>query len=467
VQTSSVEKSSVQSWNPAPTKTLVSALAPALCLLALCLLASCWLAPAVTAREAGVESGAPALAAAVEEVTPEIVEIRHWIHRNPELGNREVETARRVAEHLRSLGLEVETEVAHTGVVAVLRGGEPGPVVAVRADMDALPVTEKTDLPFKSTRRTEYLGQEVGVAHACGHDIHTSVALGVASVLASMRDEVPGTVKFLFQPAEEGPPPGEEGGAKLMIEEGVLDAEPRPEAIFGLHSFPDLAVGQLGYQEGPAMAAVDHFLIDIHGEQSHGAYPHLSVDPVVMASQAVMALQTIRSRNLPALEPSVVTVGIVRGGERFNIIPGTVHLEGTVRTFQPEIRDQVQRRMREILDGVTRAGGGSFEMEYRSNAPATINDPELARRVRPGLERAVGEEAVIEVEPTMAGEDFAYFAQRIPGFYFRLGVVAPGTTSGGLHTPTFRASDDAVPVGIQAMAAVVLEYLTGADGAAR
>lgn len=402
-----------------------------------------------------------ALEQAVERVTPQIVEVRHDIHQNPELGNREVETARKVAEHLRSLGIEVETEVAHTGVVGVLRGAKPGPVVAVRADMDALPVTEQTDLPFKSTRRTEYLGQEVGVAHACGHDIHTSVAMGVASVLASMKDELPGTVKFLFQPAEEGPPPGEEGGARLMIKEGVLDTDPKPEAIFGLHSFPDLEVGQLGYQEGPAMAAVDHFLIEIEGRQSHGAYPHLSIDPIVMASQAVMAFQTIRSRNLPALEPSVVTVGIVRGGERFNIIPGSVHLEGTVRTFRPEIREQVQRRMREILEGITAAAGGSFEMEYRSNAPATINDADLSRRVRPGLERAVGADHVIDVEPTMAGEDFAYFANRIPGFYFRLGVVASGTESGGLHTPNFRASDDAIPVGIRAMVSVVLEYLGG------
>jgi len=412
---------------------------------------------------AGTEGAPPGseLQQAIERVTPQIVEIRHEIHRNPELGNREAETARRVAEHLRSLGLEVQTGVAHTGVVGILRGGQPGPVVAVRADMDALPVTEQTDLPFKSTVRTEYLGKEVGVGHACGHDIHTSVAMGVASVLAEMRDDLPGTVKFVFQPAEEGPPPGEEGGAKLMIKEGVLSGDPQPEAIFGLHSFPDLEVGQLGYQEGPAMAAVDHFLIELHGKQSHGAYPHLSVDPVVMASQAVMALQTIRSRNLPALEPSVVTVGIVRGGERFNIIPGSVHLEGTVRTFHSDIRAEVERRMREILDGVTRAAGGSYEMEYRSNAPATINDPDLARRVRPGMEHAVGADHVIEVEPTMAGEDFAYFANEIPGFYFRLGVVEPGTESGGLHTPTFRASDDAVPVGIRAMASVVLEYLGG------
>ena len=344
-------------------------------------------------------------------------------------------------------------------MVGVLRGGRPGPVVAVRADMDALPVTEQTDLPFASTRRTDWLGQEVGVAHACGHDVHTSVALGVASVLAGMRDDLPGTVKFLFQPAEEGPPPGEKGGASLMMEEGVLTDDPAPEAIFGLHSFPDLTVGQVGYIEGAAMAAVDHFLIDLTGRQSHGAAPHLSVDPVVMAAQVIESLQTIRSRSLSGLEPGVVTVGIVRGGERFNIIPETVHLEGTVRTFSDASRDLVERRMREILDGVTTAAGGSYELEYKSNAPATVNDPELSRRVRPFLEQAVGAEGVLDVEPTMAGEDFAYFAREIPGFYFRLGVLDPVHPSGGLHTPTFRASDDAVPVGIRAMTAVVLGYL--------
>ncbi len=402
--------------------------------------------------------------AAVERSAPEMVEIRHRIHANPELGNREEETAAVVAEHLRSLGLEVETGVAHTGVVALLRGGRPGPVVAVRADMDALPVTERSGLAFASTKRTEYLGQEVGVAHACGHDVHTSVLLGTASVLAAVADELPGTVKLIFQPAEEGPPPGEQGGAQLMMQEGVL-ADPAPEAIFALHAFPDLSVGQVGYIEGPAMAAVDHFLIDLEGQQSHGAYPELSVDPVVMAAQAIQALQTIRSRSLPGLAPGVVTVGIVEGGERFNIIPESVHLEGTVRTFSAEDRELVRTRMEEILDGVTRAAGGSYELEYRSNAPATVNDPELSQKMRPALERAVGADRVIDVEPTMAGEDFAYFAQEVPGFYFRLGVEDPDHPSGGLHTPTFRASDDAVEVGIRAMTSVVLHALeTGAPG---
>lgn len=398
--------------------------------------------------------------AAVERALPSIVEIRHRIHQNPELGNREVETAALVARHLRDLGLEVDTGVAHTGVVAVLRGGRPGPVVAVRADMDALPVTERTDLPFKSTKRATYQGQEVGVAHACGHDIHTAVQLGVASVLAGLRKDLPGTVKFIFQPAEEGPPQGERGGAELMMEEGVL-RDPRPSAIFALHSFPDLQVGQIGYTVGPAFAAVDQFRIEIQGRQSHGAYPHLGVDPIVTAAQAVTALQTIRSRTLNPLEPSVVSVGIIRGGERFNIIPEKVYLEGTVRTYSAEARNEIERRMREILDGVTRAAGGSFALEYVRNTPATINDAELAQRARPALEGALGKDAVRLVDPTMGGEDFAYFANEVPGFYFRLGVVKPGTESGGLHTPTFRADDSAIPVGMRAMARLVVETLGG------
>jgi amidohydrolase len=327
--------------------------------------------------------------------------------------------------------------------------------------MDALPVTEQTDFPFRSTKRTTYLGQEVGVAHACGHDVHTSVGLGVASVLASMRDDLPGTVVFLFQPAEEGPPPGEAGGASLMLEEGVFERFPKPEAIFALHAFHDFEVGEVGLNPGATMASVDHFVAKIRGKQAHGAYPHLSIDPVVMAAQAVTALQTIRSRNLPALAPSVVTVGIIRGGERFNIIPEEVRLEGTVRTYDEGIRQQIEARMREILDGVTRAGGGSFELEYRNNAPATLNDAELTGRARETFERVLGEANVYTTEPTMGGEDFAFFANEVPGVYFRLGVVEPGTESGAIHTPTFRAADGSVAVGMRAMTHLVVDYLTG------
>ncbi len=295
--------------------------------------------------------------------------------------------------------------------------------------------------------------------HACGHDIHTAVQMGVASVLASMRDELPGTVKFIFQPAEEGAPPGEEGGADLMVAENVLE-NPRPSAIFGLHALAEMDVGKLGYTPGPSLAAVDHFIAKIQGKQAHGAYPHLSIDPVVMAAQAVTALQTIRSRTLPALEPSVITVGIIRGGERFNIIPMEVHLEGTVRTYDEEIRDVVESRMHQIFSGITAAGGGSYTLDYERGSPATINDEDLGAAMRPTLERIVGTENVVALDPVMGGEDFAYYANEIPGFFFRLGQVVPGTTSGGHHTPTFMADDSSVPIGMKAMAALLIDYLT-------
>lgn len=400
-----------------------------------------------------------AVDAAVERFTEQIIELRHRIHQNPELGNREFQTAALVAEHLRSLGFDEVTEgIAHTGVVGILVGGLPGDTVAVRADMDALPVTEETGYSFASTVRTEYLGQEVGVMHACGHDVHTAVQMGVASVLASMRDEIPGVVKFIFQPAEEGPPPGEEGGADLMVREGVLEG-PRPSAIFGLHTLAGMPVGTLGYAPGPALAAVDHFKIRVIGQQAHGAYPELGIDPIVMASQAVMALQTIRSRNLPALEPSVVTVGIMRAGTRFNIIPDVVEMEGTVRTYSPEVRDAVERRMAEILEGITAAGGGSYELEYDRGSPATINDESLSARMAPTLHGIVGEENVQVLDPVMGGEDFSYFANEVPGFFFRLGITLPGTETGGHHTPTFRADDASVPIGMRAMSNLLLDYL--------
>lgn len=397
----------------------------------------------------------------IERHEDEIIEIRHQIHANPELGNSEEDTAALVAEHLRRLGFDrIETGVGHTGVVAILKGGKPGPVVAVRADMDALPVQEQTDLPFASTKMATWEGREVPVMHACGHDIHTAVGLGVASVLADMRHEIAGTVKFIFQPAEEGPPAGEEGGAPLMMEEGAL-ANPSPEAIFALHAYPEFEVGQLGYTSGPAMAAVDHFYITLKGTQSHGAQPQDSVDPVVMGAQAVTALQTITSRNIHPLEPSVVTVGMFQGGERFNIIPEEVKMEGTVRTYSAEVRDMVERRMGEILGGITSAGGGSHALVYERVTPATINDPDLTKRVVPGLIETVGEDNVKEIDPTMGGEDFAFFSQQVPGFYFRLGTTEPGGESGGLHTPTFKGVDESIPVGIRAMTHVVLEYLDG------
>jgi len=400
---------------------------------------------------------------AVQNASPRMVQIRHQLHQHPELGNREFETAKLIAEYLRGLGLdEVRTEVAHTGVVGVLRGSKPGPVVAVRADMDALPVTEDTPFPFKSTVRATYLGQDVGVSHACGHDVHMAVELGLATVLASLQDRLPGTVVFLFQPAEEGAPPGEEGGAALMVKEGVLE-DPAPEAIFGLHASWNTPVGVLGYTPGPALAASDHFTATIHGRGAHGAQPEVSVDPVVMAAEAIMALQTIRSRNMSPIEPGVVTVGLVRGGTRFNIIPDDVLLEGTVRSYHTETQDLVERRMREILGGVTAAGGGSYELTYERGIPVTVNDVALTERMVPSLERAVGADNVERLDPATVAEDFAYFANEIPGFYYRLGTLKSGTTSGNHHTPTFQADDSAIPVGITAMAYLVWDYLAGAE----
>jgi amidohydrolase len=421
------------------------------------------LAAAVSAP-AAAQGADPAVAAAVDRLTPRIVEIRHDLHQNPELSNRETRTAGIVAAHLRSLGLEVRTGVAHTGVVGVLRGGRPGPVVAVRADMDALPVTEDTPYPWKSVARAEYLGNQVGVSHACGHDVHTAVQMGVASVLAGMRQDVAGTVLFIFQPAEEGSPPGEQGGAKLMLDEGVF-RDIRPEAIIGLHTFAHMPVGQVGYTPGPAMAAADRFIIRIKGRQSHGASPHLSIDPVVMASQAVLSLQTIRSRNLSPFEPSVLTIGLIRGGERNNIIPEQVEMHGTVRTFDPRVQAEVERRMREILEGVTRAGGGTYELQYEKQTPVTVNNPELAARLRPTMERIMGAANVVTVPPTTGAEDFGFFANTVPGFFYRLGTVAPGTTSGDHHTPTFMADDASIPIGMRVMTGLVLDYLSA--GAAR
>jgi amidohydrolase len=396
----------------------------------------------------------------VAKVVPAVTEIRHQIHQHPELSNREEKTAALVADYLRKIGLEVQTGVAHTGVVALLKGGRPGPVVAVRADMDALPVTEETNLPFASKERATYLGQEVGVMHACGHDVHTAVQLGVATVLAAMKADLPGTIKFIFQPAEEGAPPGEEGGAKLMVKEGVLQ-NPKPAAIFGLHASAEMALGELGYSEGPALSASDRWEVRIVGRQSHGARPELSIDPIVTAAEFVQSLQTIRSRTFSGLEPGVVTIGTIHGGQRHNIIPGEVTLSGTIRTFRPEMSALAEARLRTILKGVTEAAGATGEVvRYERGTSATINDTELTRESAPALARAVGAEHVTRMPPWMASEDFSFFADEVPGFFYRLGQVKPGTTSGDHHTPTFLADDGAIPVGIKAMSYLITDYLS-------
>jgi amidohydrolase len=429
--------------------------------LATTLIALSCIAPSVTAQTFDRD-----VSSLVERMAPDAIRSRQQIHQHPELSNREFKTAELVANQLRKLGLDVRTGIAHTGVVGILKGQRPGPVVAVRADMDALPVTEATDLPFRSTTRSTYLGRDVGVSHACGHDVHVAAALGTASVLASLRDRLPGTVMFIFQPAEEGVPPGEKGGAKLMIDEGIF-ASVKPDAILAFHTNgvppdeqgDDERLGRITYTPGPAMAAATRWNAKVRGRSAHGAAPHLSVDPVVTAAEIVLTLQTIRARVLPPLTPSVITVGIIRGGDRNNIIPAEVELEGTIRTFDSAVQDTVEQRMRDIFDGITRAAHATFDLTFDRSHPVTVNDPRLTELLLPTLERLAGKSNVERVPPETGAEDFSYFSSVVPGFYFNIGVVPAGRTSGGHHTPTFYADDDAVPVGMRMMSTLVLDYL--------
>jgi amidohydrolase len=390
-----------------------------------------------------------------------VIAWRRDIHQNPELGNREYRTAGIVAEHLRSLGLdEIRTDVAHTGVVGVLRGGRPGPVVGLRADMDALPVTELADLPFASTVTTEYNGQEVGVMHACGHDVHTAALMGAASVLAGMRQDLAGTVVFLFQPAEEGAPRGEEGGAELMIAEGAVES-PRPDAYFGLHTSP-FPTGLLGWRSGGIMASADEFTITVIGKQTHGAAPEMGVDPIVVASQIVLALQTIPSRQVAAINPVVVTVGKIEGGVRFNIIPESVKLDGTIRTHDPRVQEDVHARIRRTAEGIAASAGATAEVEIRRLYPVTYNDPDLVGVALSSLQRVVSEEGLIQIPPLMVAEDFSFFAQQAPGFYFMLGVNAPGVGYGEAasnHSPYFYVNEDALEIGVRALATLAVDYM--------
>jgi amidohydrolase len=396
---------------------------------------------------------------AIQRVLPEITGVRHHLHQFPELSNREFETAAVVAKHLRGLGLEVQERIAHTGVVGVLRGGRLGPVVAVRADMDALPVTEETPYPFKSTVRAMVDGQEVGVMHACGHDVHTAVAMGVASVLTEHRDAIPGTVMFVFQPAEEGPPPGEKGGARLMLEEGVFERL-KPAAIFGLHTDGEMEVGTVGYTSGATNASSDNFRITLTGRSAHAAWPHVGIDPIVMGAQAVLALQNIRSRQLSPYDASVVSVTQFHGGVRDNISPDEVVLGGTVRVFDEGVRDDVERRFHDILSGIARMNGGRYTLDYRRINPVNVNDPALVERMMPTLASVAGPGRLFQKLPWMAAEDFAWFARQVPALFLHLGTVRPGTVSGNNHTSTFMADDGALPVGMRLMCRLVFDFLS-------
>jgi len=395
-----------------------------------------------------------------KQVEPSVISCRRDIHQHPELGNRETRTSKLIAEKLKSLGIEAKTPIAHTGVVGVLRGGKPGRVVALRADMDALPVTEQVDVPFKSTVRTTYNGQEVGVMHACGHDAHVAILLGVAEVLSKVRDQIPGTVVFLFQPAEEGAPEGEEGGAALMVKEGALK-NPKVDAVFGLHVTSRYPVGEIAWKPGGMMAAVDSFKIKVHGKQTHGAYPWLGVDPIVVASQIVLALQLIPSRQVDTtLAPSVVTVGAIHGGVRNNIIPDDVEMIGTIRSLDKAMRDDIHARIKRTAEDIAAAAGAKADVEITPGYPITYNDPELTEETVPTLRRLAQKTEVVNA--TLGAEDFSVYQQNVPGLFFWLGIRPPNQTAeeaASNHSPKFYVDESGLGLGVRALAHVALDYL--------
>lgn len=417
------------------------------------------------AARRGSPSSAESIERLAEKVEPKVIAWRRDIHRNPELGNREFRTAAMVAEHLRSLGLEVTAKVAHTGVVGILRGGKPGGVVALRADMDALPVKEALDLPFASRVKTSYNGQEVSVMHACGHDAHTAILMGAAEVLAARRAGLKGTVKFIFQPAEDSKPDGEEGGAELMVREGVLE-NPKPDAIFGLHVVP-LPSGVVAWRPGGIMAGVDNFRIVVRGRQTHGAMPWYGVDPVPAAAQVVLGLQTIVSRQVDlTAAPAVITVGIIRGGSQPNIVPAEVELAGTIRSFDPGMRSEIQKRVKGTAEGIARGAGAAAEVSIYGGLPVTFNDPALTARMAPVLEKAAGAGETMTATPVTAGEDFAAYQQRVPGLFFFLGVAPRNAEPGKAamnHSPYFYVDESALVTGVRALAQLAATYLEGAN----
>ncbi|WP_409557742.1 amidohydrolase [Allomuricauda sp. SCSIO 64092] len=393
-------------------------------------------------------------------VEPKVIEWRHDIHQNPELGNREFRTAEKIANHLRSLGIELTTGVAHTGVVGVLKGNKPGKVVGLRADIDALPVTERNDLPFKSTVTSEFLGEKVGVMHACGHDTHTAILMGVAEVLSKNKNQINGTVKFIFQPAEEGPPPGEEGGALLMVKEGVLK-NPDVDAIFGLHINSQTPVGTIRYKAGGTMAAAQSFTITVKGKQSHGSQPWSGVDPILISAKIIDGLQTIISREANLTnEAAVITVGKIKSGVRFNIIPESAEMIGTIRTLDYDMKDHINKRMKEMVSTIAKAYGGEATCEIKDATDITFNDPDLVAQMLPTLQRVAGKENVVNGKAVTGAEDFSYFQREVPGFYFFLGGMTPGnTTPYPHHTPDFKIDDAGMQLGVKAMTELTLDYL--------
>ncbi len=398
----------------------------------------------------------------IAAVESKVIEWRRDIHQYPELSNREFKTAEKIAAHLKSLGIEVQTGVAHTGVVGLLKGNRPGKVVALRADIDALPVTERNDLPFKSTVTSEYLDEEVGVMHACGHDTHIAILMGVAEVLSKNKDKIRGTVKFIFQPAEEGAPPGEEGGAELMVKEGVLE-NPKVDVIYGLHIGSYLPVGQIAYKPGGALAAAQRFVVDIKGKQTHGSAPWGGVDPILVAAKIVDGFQSIIRREMELTkEAAVITVGKISGGVRNNIIPESAELIGTIRTLDYDMQKQVNERMKEMASTIAKAYRAEATVEIAKGVPITYNDPSLTEASLPSLKEVAGEGNVHLIKAITGAEDFSFYQEKIPGFFFILGGKDPNAGPDDHfphHTPDFKIDDSGLLLGVRAMTEIALDYL--------
>tara|TARA_R110002126_G_scaffold5310_8_gene28164 strand:- start:1970 stop:3277 length:1308 start_codon:yes stop_codon:yes gene_type:complete len=397
-----------------------------------------------------------------EAIEAKVIEWRRDFHENPELGNREFKTAEKIAQHLRSLGMEVQTGVAKTGVVGILKGGKPGPVVALRADIDALPVKERVDIPFASKQEGEYNGQKVSIMHACGHDTHIAMLMGTAEVLASVRKELKGIVKFIFQPAEEGAPDGEEGGAELMVKEGVLN-NPKVDVIFGLHINAQTEVGTIKYRPEGTMAASDWFKIKISGKQTHGAYPWLGIDPIVTASQIILGLQTIVSRNLNIAETgAVISVGKIDAGVRSNVIPEELTMNGTIRTLDTKVQDMIHKRVKEVVSSIAESAGAKAEIVITKQTLVTYNDPNLTQKMLPTLQAVAGKNKVLLTPAVMGAEDFSFYQDKIPGLYFFIGGAPKGKAiaeTAPHHTPDFYIDESGFLLGVKTMANLTVDYM--------
>lgn len=410
-----------------------------------------------TAKQSSIDQASKA-------IEQKVIDWRRDFHQYPELSNRETKTAEKVAKHLRSLGLEVQTGVAHTGVVGLLKGGKPGPVIALRADMDALPVVERNDLPFASKEKTTFNGLDVGVMHACGHDTHMAILMGVAEILSGMKKDLKGTVKFIFQPAEEGSPKGEEGGAELMVKEGVLN-NPKVDVIFGLHINSQTELGKITYRPGGLMASVNDLKITVKGRQAHGAAPWASIDPVVVSAQIINSLQTIVSRNLNVTQNAgVVTIGAIHGGVRSNIIPEQVEMLGTLRALSAEDEKLLIERVKQIATKTAEAAGATAEVEipYSSHYPVTYNDEALTEKMLPSLRKSAGDENVTLIAPHTGAEDFSFFQEKVPGLFFFVGALPPGIEASKApshHTPDFMIDERGMLTGVKALLNLTLDYM--------